>query len=83
MNTYLFPWHTDEVCRIGKVVARSYEDCEEKIKSMYINKYDDLDDLLDYDDFCEELADKHGIYLGEVSEINEFMYSIENSTRHG
>ena len=73
MNTYLFPWHTDEVCRIGKVVARSYEDCEEKIKSMYINKYDDLDDLLDSDDFCEELADKHEIYLGEVSEINEFM----------
>lgn len=73
MNTYLLPWHTDEVCRIGKVVARSYEDCEEKIKSMYINKYDDLDDLLDYDDFCEELADKHEIYLGEVSEINEFM----------
>lgn len=73
MNTYLFPWHTDEVCRIGKVVARSYEDCEEKIKSMYINKYDDLDDLLDYDDFCEELADKHGIYLGEISEISEFM----------
>lgn len=73
MNTYLFPWHTDEVCRIGKVVARSYEDCEEKIKSMYINKYDDLDDLLDYDDFCEELADKRGIYLGEISEINEFM----------
>lgn len=73
MNTYLFPWHTDEVCSIGKIVARSYEDCEEKIKSMYINKYDDLDDLLDYDDFCEELSDKHGIYLGEVSEINEFM----------
>ena len=61
MNTYLFPWHTDDVCRIDKVVARSYEDCEEKIKSMYINKYDDLDDLLDYDDFCEELANKHGI----------------------
>ena len=73
MNIYLFPWHTDEVCTISKVVARSYEDCEEKIKSMYINKYDDLDDLLDYDDFCEELVDKHGIYLGEVSEINEFM----------
>ena len=47
--------------------------CEEKIKSMYINKYDDLDDLLDYDDFCIELAEKHGIYLGDVSEINEFM----------
>ena len=73
MNTYLFPWHTDDVCRIDKVVARSYEDCEEKIKSMYINKYDDLDDLLDYDDFCEELANKHGIQLGDVFEINEFM----------
>lgn len=73
MNIYLFPWHTDEVCTISKVVARSYEDCEEKIKSMYINKYDDLDDLLDYDDFCIELAEKYGIYLGDVSEINEFM----------
>jgi hypothetical protein len=73
MNIYLFPWHTDEVCTISKVVARSYEDCEEKIKSMYINKYDDLDDLLDYDDFCIELAEKHEIYLGDVSEINEFM----------
>ena len=61
MNIYLFPWHTDEVCTISKVVARSYEDCEEKIKSMYINK------------FCIELAEKHGIYLGDVSEINEFM----------
>lgn len=57
MNIYLFPWHTDEACTISKVVARSYEDCEEKIKSMYINKYDDLDDLLDYDDFCIELAE--------------------------
>ena len=73
MNIYLFPWHTDEICTISKVVARSYEDCEEKIKSMYINKYDDLDDLLDYDDFCIELAEKHRIYLGDVSEINEFM----------
>lgn len=73
MNTYLFPWHTDEICSIGKIVARSYEDCEEKIKSMYINKYDDLDDLLDYDEFCDVLADKHGIYLGDISEINEFI----------
>ena len=73
MNIYLFPWHTDEVCTISKVVARSYEDCEEKIKSMYVNKYDDLDDLLDYDDFCIELAEKHEIYLGDVSDINEFM----------
>ena len=73
MNTYLFPWHTDEICSIGKIVARSYEDCEEKIKSMYINKYDDLDDLLDYDEFCRVLDDKHGIYLGDISEINEFI----------
>lgn len=73
MNIYLFPWYTDEICSIGKIVARSYEDCEEKIKSAYINKYDDLDDLLDYDEFCKMLDDKHGIYLGDISEINEFI----------
>lgn len=73
MNIYLFPWYTDEICSIGKIVARSYEDCEEKIKSTYINKYDDLDDLLDYDEFCKVLDDKHGIYLGDISEINEFI----------
>lgn len=73
MNIYLYPWHTDLVCDISKVVARSYEECEDKIKRIYLDKYDDLDDLLEYDDFCEDLACKHGIYLGSVFEINEFM----------
>lgn len=73
MNTYLFPWHTDDTCMIGKQEAKSYDDCLEKIKYKYTCKYYDLDDLLDFDDFCEDLADKHGIYLGEVYEINEFI----------
>lgn len=73
MNTYLFPWYCDEVCTIDKVVARNYKECEEKIKELYLEKYDDLDDLLDYDDFIYELGNKHGIYIGDIFEINEFM----------
>lgn len=73
MNTYLFPWHTDEICTISKVSARNYNDCEEKIKNLYIDKYDDLDDILDFDDFCADLGEKHGIYIGNIFEIDEFL----------
>lgn len=73
MNTYLYAWHSDEVCTIDKVLARNYEECEDKIKAIYTNKYDDLNDLLDFDDFCEELGNKHGIYIGDIFEINELM----------
>ena len=72
MNTYLYPSYSKEVCKIIKIIAKSYEDCKEKIKSIYIDKYDDLDDLLDYDDFIDDLIDKHRIYIGKVSEIDEF-----------
>lgn len=72
MNTYLFPWHTDDTCTISKVMARNYNECEEKIKNIYLEKYDDLDDLLDYDDFLYDLGDKHGIFIGDIFEINEF-----------
>lgn len=73
MNTYLYAWHTDEYCTISKVIARNYEDCENKIKSEYTNEYEDLDDLLDFDEFCGELANNHGIYIGDIFEINEFI----------
>lgn len=73
MNTYLFPWYADGVCGIRSVVAKSYESSEEKIKSMYLLIYDDLDDLQDYDDFCIELDEKYGVCLGKAVEINEFM----------
>lgn len=72
MNIYLFPWHTDDQCTITKVLARNYTDCEEKIKQMYLDKYDDLDDLLDYDDFLCDIYDKHGIVIGDIFELNEF-----------
>lgn len=72
MNIYLFPWHTDDQCTITKVLARNYTDCEEKIKQMYLDKYDDLNDLLDYDDFLYDIFDKHGIVIGDIFELNEF-----------
>lgn len=72
MNIYLFPWHTDDQCTITKVLARNYNECEERIKQMYLDKYDDLDDLLDYDDFLWDVYDKHGIVIGDIFELNEF-----------
>lgn len=73
MNIYLYPWHTDDQCSITKVLARNFQDCEDKVKDSYINMYDDLDDLLDFDDFCSDLYEKHRIIIGDIFEINEFM----------
>lgn len=73
MNTYLFPWSSDIECSITKIVARNFQDCEDRIKDIYLNKYDDLNDLLDFEEFCEELCDKHGIFVGNIFEIDEFM----------
>lgn len=73
MNVYLFPWHTKENCSITKIVARNYQDCEFKIKEIYLDRYEDLDDLLDFDDFCRDLYDKHGVVIGDIFEIDEFI----------
>lgn len=56
MNVYLFPWYTKENCSITKIVARNYQDCEFKIKEIYLDRYEDLDDLLDFDDFLQGLV---------------------------
>lgn len=71
MNTYLYPWYDEVTCTITKVVARNFQDCEDKIKESYINKYDDLDDLLDFEEFCDDLYEKHGIVIGNIFDINE------------
>lgn len=73
MNIYLYPWHTDVSCEITKVLAKNYEDCEDRIKEYFVNRYFDMDDRLDFDDFCEDLGSKHGIYLGYIYELDEFM----------
>lgn len=73
MNTYIYPWHNDCESTIEKISARNYEDCEEKIISKYCKQYDDLDDTLDFSDFCDQLYNYHGIIIGDIFDINEFM----------
>lgn len=72
INTYVYPWHTDEVCSIGKVMARNYHDCEKKIIEKYFDKYEDLTEDSEYQLFLDELYDKHGIIIGDIYDISEF-----------
>ena len=75
MNTYLIPFYTDFVCDILKVNANSYSDCEQKLISKYINKYEDDDEIADienFDDFIAYLGDTYGVYIGNIRELDEF-----------
>lgn len=72
MNTYLYPWYDDNDCQIKKVTARSYEECLDKIQEMYYNKFEDLSDTASFDDFLDEIWNKHGIFIGDIHELDEF-----------
>lgn len=73
MNTYLYAYCNVEDCSIKKVMARNFEECCNKIMENYINFYGDLDDTLNFDEFCEDLYYKHDIIIGNIFEINEFL----------
>lgn len=73
MNTYLYPWHDLEGNnQIGYVVAKSYTNCEEKLSKHLIDKYDKLDDTLEFDELLEQLGELYGVYIGDIYDINEF-----------
>ena len=73
MNQYLYPWHDllghNE---IGVIKARGYTDCLEKLSKRLIDKYEELDDTLEFDDLLEQLGDLYGVYIGDIYDINEF-----------
>lgn len=69
MNKYVVP-----ICDIQAgavwnqiVIARNVSDCQEKITSFLIEKYD-LDDCLTYREFVA-LADANDILIGEIKDI--------------
>lgn len=72
MNTYLYSWYNDSECGITKVVARSYEDCQDKIIESFMDDYDDLSDTVSFDEFCRILCDKYQFVLGTIYNIEEF-----------
>ena len=58
MNQYLYPWHDLEGNnQIGSVVARSFTDCKEKLSEYLIDKYDELDDTLEFEELLVQLGD--------------------------
>ena len=73
MNTYLYAYYNGENCSIKKMMARNFEECQNKIMEKFINFYSDLDDTMDFDDFVWDLYDKHEIFIGDIFDINEFV----------
>lgn len=72
MNVYLYPLLDNDGIVIRSCVAANRGQCEDKIKSIYVQNYD-VDDTLDFDAFCEDLCDRYDILIGEIYEIDEFI----------
>ena len=72
MNQYLYPWHDlDGNNEIATIKARNYTDCLDKISKRLIDKYEKLDDTLDFDELLDQLGDIYGVYIGEIYDITE------------
>lgn len=68
MNKYIVP-----ICNLDKVevhneiiIARSINDCKDKLMDMYA----EYSDSLDYNDFWADLY-KHDILIGDITDIEE------------
>ena len=73
MNQFLYPWHDLEGNnQIGVVLARSFTDCQEKLSKHLIDKYENLDDTLEFDELLDQLGDEYGVYIGDIYDITEF-----------
>jgi hypothetical protein len=73
MNQYLYPWHDLEGNnQIGQLQARGYTDCIEKLSKYLTDKYDQLDDTLEFEELLEQLGEVYGVYIGEIYDITEF-----------
>lgn len=73
MNTYLYPWHDlNGNNQISHVVAKSFTSCKEKLSKYLIDKYEKLDDTLEYEELLEQLGEIYGVYIGDIYDITEF-----------
>ena len=78
MNTYLVPFVDGNDCDIFKVTANSWADCEQKIMNRYIRKYEDDENIADFDyfdTFCDYLEGTYGINIGTIHELDEYAQS--------
>ena len=81
MNQYLYPWHDlNGNHQIDSITARSYSDCEERLAQRLIDKYEKLDDTLEFDDLLDQLGNLYGVYIGDIYDITIFQ-NDSNSIR--
>lgn len=71
MTKFIYAYVDDDsgVPEIRSIMAKDYEDAQDRLIEKYFNKYDDLEDGSDYSEFTNELFDKHGINLSEIYDI--------------
>lgn len=73
MNTYLVPIYNDVKFnnKIQKYIATSIEECQEKIMLYYSDIYDKS--WFNWEDFCVDLWNEHGIFIGEIKDVEELL----------
>ena len=73
MDQYLYPWQdASGDLKIGSIKARNYTDCLEKLSKRLIDKYDKLDDTLEFNELLDQLGDLYGVYIGNIYDMTEF-----------
>lgn len=73
MNQYLYPWHElDGSIEIRTIQARGYTEGREKLCKLLIDQYEELDDMLEYEELLDQLAEIYGIYVGDIYDITEY-----------
>lgn len=72
MNKYIVP-----ICDIQagivynkKIIARSLEQCKEKLQQYFLDEYDFVSDLDSYRDTIK-LLDEHDVLVGSIKDIEE------------
>ena len=73
MNQYLYPWHDLHGNNsIGSIRAKNYTDCIDKLSKRLIDKYEELDDTLEFEDLLQQLGEIYGVWIGDIYDITEF-----------
>lgn len=73
MNQYLYPWHDlGGNIEISSIRAKNYTDCIDKLSKRLIDKYDQLDDTLEFEDLLQQLGEVYGVWIGDIYDITEF-----------
>ena len=75
MNKYLIPiCNASDIakCWIEVIMARSNEECQDKLMNILLDKFDYLEDTTTYNEFVDK-ADSNNIIIGKITDIDEII----------